>query len=190
MRRDDIINGHANSDSGIPKISEEFFLLRHFTNRDPQILDQNQKINYDYPKLLKNIKEMDSLYFRPAWAPRQWSLIDNSNREFLFTFCLPSDQKKLAGFIFGEINRGQGNFEIYKVIVLPEFRRLGMATELFEVLKSTLSGQSLECIILQVEQSNSPAVEAYSQWGFKKLRTIKNYYGNGHDALELYHSLV
>jgi ribosomal protein S18 acetylase RimI-like enzyme len=136
---------------------------------------------------LDQIKKLDTKYFEPVWGPRQWSLLEHANRT-LVCFWMgeqESEESLVKSLIFGELNEADSSFEIFKVITVPELRRSGLATRLFESLKTYSDKQSLEKIFLQVAATNQPALKAYERWGFVPLRTMKNYYGNGLDAIEL-----
>lgn len=132
---------------------------------------------------LDQIKKLDTKYFEPVWGPRQWSLLEHANRT-LVCFWKAKDQQVLS-FIFGEVNVVDKSFEIFKVVTVPEARRQRLASELFHSLCEYCSDQGIEKILLQVASNNLPAIKTYNLWGFGRLREMKNYYGDGQDAIEL-----
>jgi ribosomal-protein-alanine N-acetyltransferase len=80
----------------------------------------------------------------------------------------------IASEVFGE-------WEIFRVAVLPEFRRTGIASEiLMEFEKICAGGDS---IFLEVNATNAPAVGLYSKMGFETVGRRKGYYSDGNDAI-------
>jgi ribosomal-protein-alanine N-acetyltransferase len=45
-----------------------------------------------------------------------------------------------------------------------------------------LVNYGVETYDLQVDVTNRPAIAFYKKHGFNTVRTLKNYYANGHDA--------
>jgi len=66
--------------------------------------------------------------------------------------------------------------EILNLAVLPDFRKLGLATALlrrgFEVCKKMGIAQSF----LDVKISNTPAIELYKKFGYVQIGVRKKYY--------------
>lgn len=132
---------------------------------------------------LEQIKDLDAKYFDPIWGPRQWSLISNVNRTLACFWKSQSGQVK--SFIFGEVNFSESSFEIYKLVTIPEARRKNLASQLFRSLCNYCNNNGIRKILLQVGAHNIPAIKTYDSWGFHSLRSLKNYYGCGKDAVEL-----
>ena len=68
--------------------------------------------------------------------------------------------------------------EIYRVAVLPEYRKRGIAYRLMDYAIKTSRGKGLEIVFLEVRESNLPAVKLYEAYGFKRIGLRKNYYKN------------
>ncbi len=67
-------------------------------------------------------------------------------------------------------------FHIYKLVIDPKFRRLGLARELIEQLKVDAQGKS---IYLEVSDQNEKAVKFYNSLGFEQLFHQKKFYSDG-----------
>lgn len=90
----------------------------------------------------------------------------------------------LAGFIAGLCYKDK--CVLYTLNVKKDFRRMGIASKLLEAFEKKASEMNMKKIILQVEVTNSPAVNLYLKNGYKITRLIRDYYGIGRDAYEAY----
>lgn len=68
------------------------------------------------------------------------------------------------------------NCDITNVAVLPEMRRRGIASAMVECFINECASRSVEQILLEVRQSNLPAIKLYESFGFRAYGTRKNYY--------------
>lgn len=71
--------------------------------------------------------------------------------------------------------------EIYNLCVNKEYQRKGLGLKLMNYLFDTLKPKTS---ILEVNETNHPAISLYTKLGYKLLRKRKGYY-NGIDALFL-----
>jgi ribosomal-protein-alanine N-acetyltransferase len=81
-----------------------------------------------------------------------------------------------AGYIGISAVCGEGY--ITNVAVLPEFRRMGIASQLLERVFEFAKEKDLEFVSLEVRESNSGATALYEQYGFKREGLRKNFYRN------------
>lgn len=65
---------------------------------------------------------------------------------------------------------------ISNVAVAPEFRRMGIADALIEMLKAVADELKLSFVTLEVRESNEPARNLYKKHGFTDVGRRKNYY--------------
>ena len=72
--------------------------------------------------------------------------------------------------------------DVMYIVVDEKARRRGIASSLMKYLIDELKPEK---IMLEVRISNEEAITFYEKLGFKKLRTIKNYYGGIEDALAM-----
>ena len=72
---------------------------------------------------------------------------------------------------------------IVSIAVLPEYRRMGIGTELIiRALNSLKNDYKCRSVYLEVRVSNIGAINFYRRLGFKIDRVIKGYYKDGEDA--------
>ena len=72
--------------------------------------------------------------------------------------------------------------DILTVAVLPDFRRQGIAREFMRQIEQWSKERGASAMMLEVEQSNSAAIELYKSLGFMKISVRMDYYGPGQDA--------
>ena len=68
-----------------------------------------------------------------------------------------------------------GEVDIARVAVMPEYRRMGIATQL---LKKSFEDNEAECVFLDVRESNAAAIKLYESLGFEEVGVRKNYYND------------
>ena len=69
--------------------------------------------------------------------------------------------------------------------VNPEYRRLGLATLLAMRSIRIMKAEGVKKIIVWSEVCNEAALKLYYKLGFKQVKRLKKYYGNGSDAFKL-----
>lgn len=85
-------------------------------------------------------------------------------------------EKNVIGYIL--FNQILDEAEIYKIVVLKEFRKKQIAFKIFEFLLSELKKNNVKRIFLEVRKSNIPAINLYKKCGFINIREIGDYYNN------------
>lgn len=88
--------------------------------------------------------------------------------------------ERMVGFIAGEAKPWEGAGWITTIGVLPEFRRLGIASRL--ILDCEM-GMGLPSVKLCVRQSNKSAIALYKHLGYRDLQVWPAYYSDKEDAL-------
>ncbi len=68
--------------------------------------------------------------------------------------------------------------DVYHLYVKKEYRKKYIATELINLISN-------KDILVEVDIENIKAIKLYEKLGFKKIKTLKNYYKNGNDAIVL-----
>ena len=72
---------------------------------------------------------------------------------------------------------------IVSLAVLPETRRRGIATELMRrAMEAMKKHYGADEYYLEVRVSNEPAIRLYKKLGFKAVKVLTHYYGDGEDA--------
>ena len=72
--------------------------------------------------------------------------------------------------------------DILTVAVLPDFRRQGIAREFMRQIEQWSKERGASAMMLEVEQSNSAAIELYKSLGYMKISVRMDYYGPDQDA--------
>jgi [ribosomal protein S18]-alanine N-acetyltransferase len=80
--------------------------------------------------------------------------------------------------------------DILTVCVLPTHRQQGYAKHLLTQATTTMTGNGVEHIHLEVATTNSVAIHLYTQYGFMPNGVRKHYYDGVGDALQLLWSAV
>jgi ribosomal-protein-alanine N-acetyltransferase len=140
----------------------------------------------DIPRLLELAQQSASA--------AHWSLTDYEN---LFAPKLVQKSCLLVAETAGTVNgflvaRGlDGDWEIENIVVSPDLRRQGLATELMRgflshATLSHASGTAVKTVHLEVRESNLAAQELYKNLGFANIGRRKSYYsGPPEDAILL-----
>ena len=85
-------------------------------------------------------------------------------------------EKKVIGYII--FNQILDEAEIYKIVVLKDFRKKQIAFKIFDFLLNELKKSDVKKISLEVRKSNIPAINLYKKCGFINIREIVDYYNN------------
>ena len=85
-----------------------------------------------------------------------------------------ADDGKAAGYICGQCVADE--CELYRIAVLPDYRRLGAADMLMAEFISECEGKGVRSIFLEVRRDNEPAKRLYEKHGFTAVGLRKNYY--------------
>lgn len=98
--------------------------------------------------------------------------------------------KEIVGYIMGRIERGLSNYgfrltkkgHIVSVAVLHEYRKLGVGLDLVSKSLKAMGDYGANEFVLEVRESNVPAIGLYKKLGFENSKTLKGYYSDGEDA--------
>ena len=85
-------------------------------------------------------------------------------------------EENVIGYVI--FNQILDEAEIYKIVVLKDFRKKQIAFKIFEFLLNELKKNNVKKIFLEVRKSNIPAINLYIKCGFIEIREIVDYYSN------------
>lgn len=71
------------------------------------------------------------------------------------------------------------------VTVSPEFRRIGLATDLMDILEKLSENYGCYFVDLFVRTSNKVAIGMYKKFGYVVYRQVRNYYSGEEDAYDM-----
>jgi ribosomal-protein-alanine N-acetyltransferase len=103
------------------------------------------------------------------------------NREGAETIVAEEDGEIVA-FLIMEVHRNHRTATLVTLDVRESWRRAGYGTRLLTRAEEILDDYGVEAYDLQVDVSNSNAIQFYKKHGFSIIRTLTKYYANGHDA--------
>jgi len=81
---------------------------------------------------------------------------------------------QLIGYITSCMQAKQG--EIISIAVGPQWRKTGAGTALMERTLAAMKKRRIGVIELMVRTTNASAVRFYKRFGFKRVRTLQQYY--------------
>ena len=81
--------------------------------------------------------------------------------------------KSPAGYFIGAASNGEA--ELYRIAVLPEYRRKGLGKHLMEAFLDSCP-KNTNKIFLEVRSKNVAALELYKRYGFRVIHVRKGYY--------------
>lgn len=85
---------------------------------------------------------------------------------------------------FGGIWKAVDDVHITNIVVRKKFRKLGIGNVILEhLIKIGRNIQNINSITLEVNSQNTPAINLYLKFGFKKVGLRKNYYGLDENAI-------
>ena len=86
---------------------------------------------------------------------------------------LAGDKDRVVGYLMFNLVMEQS--ELLRITVDEDFRRRGVAGELMKRYIDELKGTA-DSSLLEVRESNAPAIALYETCGYKKIATRKGYY--------------
>ena len=119
------------------------------------------------------IAEIEKLCFSDPWSENSVAS-ELHNPLSLWLVALDGDQ--VAGYI-GSQSVLDGA-DMMNVAVHPDYRRQGIAGNLVKSLFTALGEKGIKHLMLEVRQSNAPAIALYEGLGFQQVGMRPNYYRN------------
>ncbi|MEZ0320273.1 MAG: ribosomal protein S18-alanine N-acetyltransferase [Pyrobaculum sp.] len=112
--------------------------------------------------------------------------------QFPKAFIVAEISGKVVGYVMSRVEYGWSNLtqgkpvkkgHIVSVGVLPEARRLGIATAMMSrAMKAMKVFYGASEVYLEVRVSNTPAISLYEKLGYKVVGRVPRYYSDGEDA--------
>ena len=135
---------------------------------------------------IEAIAALESEIFSDAWSAKSIKeTYENQNACILGAY----KEGTLAGYVIFYYVLDEG--EIARIAGSPQYRRQGVAEQIFAGLLDFCTEKSIERILLDVRISNEPAIAFYRKSGFAEDGIRKNFYENPkEDALLMSVSVV
>ena len=129
----------------------------------------------------ESLLEIDEASFPGGVAYDAVELSYFMNREGAETIVAEVDGR-IVGFLIMEVHRGHRTATIVTLDVRESDRRNGYGSDLLKRSEEMLLNYGVEAYDLQVDVTNRSAIGFYRRHRFTNVRTLRNYYANGHDA--------
>ncbi len=131
---------------------------------------KNPEISYLSENDIKDVARLEALCFNDPWSEKA---IDESMKG-KNTFLGVKENGKLLSYLSFFESQGEGY--INNIAVHPQHRRKGLARVLLSELMNYAVNAGLDFLSLEVRESNTPAINLYTAFGFKEEGRRKNYY--------------
>ena len=119
------------------------------------------------------IAEMEKLCFSDPWSEKSVAS-ELNNRLSLWLVAL--DGERVAGYVGSQSVLDEA--DMMNIAVHPDYRRQGIGRDLVLALAEALQKKGIRGLMLEVRQSNAPAIALYEQLGFQQVGMRPNYYRN------------
>lgn len=122
---------------------------------------------------ISQIAGIEKLCFSDPWSENSIaSELDNRLSYWLVAL----DGNTVAGYIGSQSVLDEA--DMMNVAVHPDYRRQGIGEKLVLELANALNGKGIRGLMLEVRESNTPAISLYEKLGFVQVGLRKNYYRN------------
>ena len=123
------------------------------------------------PEDMKRLSEIAEVCFPDPWSEKLFTEAYNS--PYSEIVLAKTDSGEIAGYLV--LSDSGDEKSVDDIAVLPEYRRAGIARTLLESAHGRYTGQSF---ILEVRESNAPAIALYNSLGYEQVGFRKRYYRN------------
>ncbi len=129
---------------------------------------------------IEKVFEIEKESFKEPW----------SKSAFLSELMLPSDialfyvaeeNEEIKGYLL--LHLFEEGVHIINIAVKKSERRKGIGTMMLKKAEEVALSKNIPLLVLEVRESNIPAINLYRKSGFYTLRVLKNYYTNKENAL-------
>jgi ribosomal-protein-alanine N-acetyltransferase len=102
-------------------------------------------------------------------------------------FLVAERERRVCGYMIacirGAARNGIRTAELVSVAIDPRSRKFGGASALMDSTLRRLRRRGVDRLSLMVRLDNEPARAFYGKYGFRRVRIVRRYYGDGGDAL-------
>ena len=119
------------------------------------------------------VAELEKLCFADPWSEKS---IASELGNIWSYWVVALDGERVVGYIGSQSSADES--DVMNVAVHPDYRRRGIAESLIEVLIRELKNRGSHALMLEVRDSNEPAIALYEKLGFQQVGLRKNYYHN------------
>lgn len=121
----------------------------------------------------EEIVKIERACFSEPWSV---SSVEAQRKSGNSVFARAYDGARLIGYAVGTVSFDEG--ELYRLAVLPEFRRQGYGEALLRDFLGECARRGAKRVFLEVRAKNTPALSLYRKAGFARIAVRKGYYGD------------
>lgn len=122
---------------------------------------------------LEQVAELEKLCFSESWS---YGLLEAGIHSPFDVYYVYEQEERILGYCNLRLLAGEG--EVQRIAVLPDFRRMGLARKMMEVMVEYARENRAASISLEVRASNLPARNLYETYGFVEEAVRRGYYHN------------
>ncbi len=134
---------------------------------------------------VKRLAQFNEEYFLDGWTESMIISAFCTQRFFVIGAFIDED---MIGYISYTI--GIDSADIESVVVKPTERKKGIAFSLIENVEKHIKELGISKILLEVRESNLPAISLYQKRDFRVISKRNKYYSDGENALVMIKELV
>lgn len=149
--------------------------------KSAEVTSGRQKIFELGVEHLTHLRALESLCFKYYWTEEQFQLGLEKKAFFVLGY---EEQGMLVGYLAYSIVLDE--MEVLNLGVHPQFRRKGIGRALMFELMHKCREMNVSRGLLDVKESNAPAIGLYESLGFKQVGVRKNYYPDTREDALLY----
>lgn len=109
-----------------------------------------------------------------------YNSVKNDIQDNTYTFAIITYNNEVAGYI--NYANCVDHTDLISVAIIPKFRGLGLAKKLITQMEKS----SIYPILLEVRESNTPALKLYETLNYTAINIRKNYYSNPTENAVIY----
>ncbi|HZJ87379.1 MAG TPA: N-acetyltransferase [Erysipelothrix sp.] len=122
--------------------------------------------------------ELDQSNLKSNWSKLTYLSMINDNKTLSYMI---EEDTIIKGFIIWQI-KSDASADLMQLIVDKQARNQKIASQLLTQSIKTLKHKGINQFLLEVEASNTKAINLYTKFNFETIHKRNNYYGNKRDA--------
>ena len=119
------------------------------------------------------VAQLEKLCFADPWSEMS---IASELQSIWSYWVVALDGDQIVGYVGSQSSVDET--DIMNIAVHPDYRRQGIGRDLVLALAEALQKKGIRGLMLEVRQSNAPAIALYEQLGFQQVGMRPNYYRN------------
>lgn len=140
----------------------------------PELTSQHV-IRFMRPEDLEQVMVIERSSFDSPWTKNNF-FDEFKNSDLSTQMVMETDNRIVAFAIIWII---MDECHLANIAVHPEFRRRGIAETMLNKVIEIAKDKRCKKVMLEVRQSNTPALQLYTKYHFEKVGIRKNYYHDG-----------